>query len=67
MSESEILRLWHYIKNSMHGKRYYNALKGAYNLILELLLWAGLALVSLPFLLPACLIMLVAKFQSRKE
>lgn len=58
---------WRLLKCDLRDRDYFSALCSAYQLMLLSVVCALLFVTGLPFLLPALFIMLVAKFQNRKQ
>lgn len=56
---------WRRVQLDLRDKEYFDATVNAYYLMLHCVVAAIIAIVGLPFLLPALLIMLVAKFRNR--
>lgn len=63
--ETQIAYYWRRVQLDIRDREYFDATVSAYWLMLECVVAAIIAIVGLPFLLPAFLIMLVAKFRSR--
>lgn len=66
LTENQLVYHWCRVKLGIRDRDYLDALTQAYGLMVECVLMALLVFFGLPFLLPALLIMLVAKFRSRK-
>ncbi len=63
----EIEYFWRLVKSYMRLGEYRKALNNAYELLMGCVLLLLTSIVRLPFLLPAVLIMLVAKFRNSKS
>lgn len=66
MSISDIKFEWRRVRSYLFTNDYGKAFDSTFDLILESFLWLFTFVIRLPFLLPAILIMLVAKFSSKK-
>jgi len=63
----QVTYYWRLVKSYMRMGEYNKAINNAYDLIMECVFLLLMSIVRLPFLLPAVLIMLVAKFRSSKS
>lgn len=63
----QVIYYWRLVKSYMRIGEYNKAINNAYYLIMECILLFLMSIARLPFLLPAVLIMLVAKFRSSKS
>lgn len=67
MEIDDIRYEWRLVKSYILFGEYAKALNSTYHLMLVSFLWLFVFVIRLPFLLPAVLIMFVAKFRSSKS
>jgi hypothetical protein len=63
--ENQLMFYWRGVQLDLRDKQYFDALIGTYYIMLGCVVAAIVAILALPFLLPALFVLLVAKLRSR--